>query len=131
MKVRLIPLALLLSAAAAAAPPDFEKEIQPIFAANCLKCYGPEKQKGGYRLDVKSIALNGGESSAPNILPGRAAASPLVKYISSADPEERMPPSRPGISRKSRRGLMPAPPGPSGRVSRWRSAQLVVAAADR
>lgn len=90
---RLLLPALLISAVSArAAPPDFEKEIQPIFAANCSKCHGPEKQKGGYRLDVKSIALTGGEGSAPNILPGRASASALVKYISSDDPEERMPP---------------------------------------
>jgi mono/diheme cytochrome c family protein len=93
MKVRALPFAILLSAAVAvAAPPDFETDIRPIFAANCLKCHGPEKQRGGYRLDVQSIALTGGDGSAPNILPGRGAQSPLVQYISSEDPEERMPP---------------------------------------
>ncbi len=93
MKPRLLLLACLMtSAAAVAAPPDFERDIRPIFAANCVKCHGPEKQKSGYRLDVKSVALTGGEGSAPNILPGKAAASPLVKAITSEDADERMPP---------------------------------------
>jgi len=70
----------------------FERDIRPIFQAKCVKCHGPEKQKGGYRLDVKSIALTGGDEHAPNILPGKSAASPLLKFISSADEDERMPP---------------------------------------
>ncbi len=33
---------------------DFAKQIQPIFEKSCVKCHGPEKQKGGLRLDRKS-----------------------------------------------------------------------------
>ena len=80
-------LPLVVSAA-----PDFERDVQPILAAHCIKCHGPQKQKGGYRLDARSVALNGGDGSAPNIVPGDAAASPLVRYISGADPDLRMPP---------------------------------------
>ena len=85
--------AALLSLVAAGAAPDFEREVQPVLAAHCLKCHGPEKQKGGYRVDVKAIALTGGEGSAPNLLPGNAAGSPLFRYVSGADPELRMPPA--------------------------------------
>ena len=66
--------------------------MKPIFEAKCVKCHGPEKQKSGYRLDVKKIALTGGDDHAPNILPGKSAASPLIKFISGEDKEMVMPP---------------------------------------
>jgi len=71
---------------------DFEREIAPIFAAKCLPCHGPEKQRSGYRLDVRSTAMTGGETSAPNIRPRDADASPLIRYVSGADPAMQMPP---------------------------------------
>jgi len=73
-------------------PVDFTRDIAPIFAARCVSCHGPEKQRSGYRLDVRSTALAGGELSAPNIVPGDAAGSPLIRYITGADPEMEMPP---------------------------------------
>jgi mono/diheme cytochrome c family protein len=86
--------ALFFSAGvAAAAAPDFERDVQPIFSAHCVKCHGPEKQKGGYRVDAKAVALTGGDGSAPNIIPGNAAGSPLLRYVSGADPDLRMPPA--------------------------------------
>ncbi len=93
-----LPLTLLLLWAlgggkdAAAAGPDFERDVQPILAAHCVKCHGPDKQKGGYRVDTKTIALTGGEGSAPNILPGNSASSPIIRYVSGADADLRMPP---------------------------------------
>ena len=74
-------------------PIDFERQIAPILAAKCLRCHGATKQSSGYRLDVRGIALAGGELSAPNIVAGDAAASPLLRYISGADDEIEMPPS--------------------------------------
>ena len=32
---------------------DFLKDIQPILTNTCFECHGPEKQKGGLRLDQK------------------------------------------------------------------------------
>jgi mono/diheme cytochrome c family protein len=82
-------LALSRSGAAGDAPPaapegvvDFVRDVQPIFEANCWKCHGAEKQKGGYRLDVKQSAFTGGDHSAPKIVPGKSAESPLLKYVS-------------------------------------------------
>lgn len=40
---------------------DFVKDIQPILQNSCIKCHGPEKQKGGLRLDSKAAALKGGK----------------------------------------------------------------------
>ena len=74
-------LALALAATIAAAEPstataklsgDFEREVQPIFAARCYECHGEQKQSGGLRLDVKSLALGGGESGLA-IVPGKPA----------------------------------------------------------
>ncbi|HEX8312090.1 MAG TPA: DUF1549 domain-containing protein, partial [Chthoniobacteraceae bacterium] len=76
----------------AARPVDFAKDIQPIFEAKCVKCHGAEKQKGGYRLDVKSIALTGGENHAPNIIPAKSAESPLIQFIAGLDEDMTMPP---------------------------------------
>ncbi|MFN5496570.1 MAG: DUF1549 domain-containing protein, partial [bacterium] len=92
MSASLVALALALAPSRPAAEVDFERDIAPIFAAKCLSCHGPEKQRSGYRLDVKSIALSGGELSAPNIHPGDANSSALYRYVSGADPEMEMPP---------------------------------------
>ena len=75
-----------------AADVSFEQSVRPIFEAKCVKCHGPEKQKSGYRLDIKSIALTGGDEHAPNILPGKSAASPLIKFITSSEEDVMMPP---------------------------------------
>src|SRR5438874_2154166 len=40
---------------------DFARDVQPIFKANCVTCHGPDKQRGGLRLDTKA-ALQGGDS---------------------------------------------------------------------
>src|SRR6267143_6380323 len=61
---------------------DFEKDVKPIFAAHCIKCHGPDKQKGEFRLDRKESALKGGENPAPDIRPGHSAESPLIRFVS-------------------------------------------------
>ncbi len=76
----------------AAEPVDFVRDIQPILAARCLECHGPDKQKASYRLDEKTRAFKGGDSGHPAILPGQGAASPLVKLVAGEVPDSRMPP---------------------------------------
>jgi len=71
---------------------SFETEVKPIFEKHCLECHGPKKQKSEFRLDDREIALHGGESHAPNILPGKPAESPLIKFVTTADRDTRMPP---------------------------------------
>ncbi|MDR3402608.1 MAG: DUF1553 domain-containing protein [Chthoniobacter sp.] len=72
-------------------PVDFVKDIQPLFEKNCLKCHGPEKQKSGYRVDVRDSALKGGDDHAPNIVPGKSAASPLIHFVAGLDEDMLMP----------------------------------------
>jgi hypothetical protein len=38
---------------------DFSRDIRPLLEAKCYSCHGTEKQKSGYRLDVRSLAFAG------------------------------------------------------------------------
>src|SRR5215213_2486642 len=78
--------------AAAAEAPDFSRDVRPIFERHCLKCHGPEKQKGGLRFDVKEGAFKAGESGERPIVPKRASESRLIKLVTSLKDDEWMPP---------------------------------------
>ena len=77
----LLALAVSLCAASAAAVVDFAREVQPIFAENCLHCHGPDAgdRKAGLRLDTRDGALKGGKSGVAAIVeksPPTANSSP-------------------------------------------------------
>src|SRR5688572_22594074 len=104
---RSIRAAALLAMMLAAAPPPalagdppsetvdpagaefFEKEVRPLLATRCQGCHGAEKQKGGFRLDRRAEAMEGGDLG-PAIVPGRPGESPLIDAINYG--ELRMPP---------------------------------------
>jgi mono/diheme cytochrome c family protein len=71
---------------------QFEQQVRPVLEKHCFECHGPDKQKGGLRLDLKQSMLAGGDSGEPAIVPGSGAESQLVKFITSSDPDEKMPP---------------------------------------
>jgi mono/diheme cytochrome c family protein len=58
MPYRLLGLALLLSAAsppgeaALADSEDFDQAVRPFFETHCVRCHGPAKQKGEFRVDT-------------------------------------------------------------------------------
>lgn len=71
----------------------FAETIHPIFQNKCSECHGAEKQKGGYRLDVKEIAMQGGTSGEAAIKPGDPMHSQLVRLITlSPHDDDVMPP---------------------------------------
>src|SRR5262245_42718850 len=77
-----------------AAPPgaiDFARDIETIFAKNCYSCHGPEKQRGGVRLDDPAAALKGG-NSGPIIVPGKVTESRLLIVVAGLDADVVMPP---------------------------------------
>lgn len=81
---------LLLAGTAAGQnrPVDFREQIQPILAANCYFCHGPDEaeRQAGLRLDLReSMRL-------PVIGAGNPGESELVRRIFSADPAALMPP---------------------------------------
>jgi cytochrome c553 len=71
---------------------QFEKEVRPVLEESCFRCHGPDKQKGGLRLDRKADMLGGGDSGEPAITPGKSADSPLVVRIRSTQTDDMMPP---------------------------------------
>lgn len=71
---------------------SYEKHIQPLLEAKCVRCHGEEKQKGKLRLDSAAGIRRGGDSGEPLFVAGKRAESFLFKLVSRADPEEAMPP---------------------------------------
>jgi hypothetical protein len=70
----------------------FEKDVQPILKANCLKCHGGEaKIRGGLRLTSRDSVLKGGDTGAAVSL-DKPEESLLLKAIRYQDGLE-MPPS--------------------------------------
>jgi mono/diheme cytochrome c family protein len=86
--------ALSANWSAAAQQAVFTREIQPILAKHCLACHSAAKQSGGLRLDAKRYALR----HESLIVPGNPEASRLFQRVAEETPEERMPPTGPGLT---------------------------------
>jgi len=90
----LATVSLFLAGAGRAAEPVnnefFESKVRPVLVANCVNCHGPNKQKGGLRLDVKAEFAKGGDNG-PVVVPGDPAKSLLVKTVAYED-DTKMPP---------------------------------------
>ncbi len=69
---------------------DFVQDVQPILKAACLSCHGPEKQKSSYRVDVKAVAIQGGDFGEA-IIPGKSAESPFIRYVAGLEEGMLMP----------------------------------------
>src|SRR5258708_7055121 len=74
---------------------EFNRDIRPILSDNCFACHGPDEKArhGGLRLDLAESARAKLDSGRTAIAPGNTAESELVRRVSSADPNERMPPA--------------------------------------
>ena len=77
-----------------AADIDFNRDVRPILSENCFLCHGPDEgsRKAGLRLDRRDDAHKGGKSGTAAVVPGKPEQSEVVKRITSADPDEVMPP---------------------------------------
>jgi len=72
--------------------PFYTAVIDPIFKQTCLNCHGPNKSKGGLRLDTAANLLTGGGSGSVIEPPG-ATRSLLGKRLAlPLDSEDHMPP---------------------------------------
>jgi len=72
-------------------------EVWPILEARCIKCHGPDKDKGDLRVDDRESLLIGGETEEPALVPGDPAESSLIRVILlPQDHEEVMPPEGKG-----------------------------------
>jgi hypothetical protein len=77
---------------------DFNQDVQPILAANCFSCHGPdpEMRKAGLRLDLEESAFRKRPGHPDAIVPGHPEQSELIKRIESKDPHHLMPQSAQG-----------------------------------
>ena len=91
----IIPAVVACGALSAAEPPvDYNRQIRPILADNCLACHGPDaaERQAGLRLDMRASAVAAAESGEKAIVPGQASQSELIKRITAEDATVRMPP---------------------------------------
>lgn len=88
--MRTLSVLILLALPALAAPPDFEKEVWPVFRKKCYSCHNATLKQNGLRLDDGASALEGGYSG-PVIIPGNSAASKLIERVTTEKAEQRMP----------------------------------------
>ncbi len=58
---------------------DYYSAVKAVFIAKCYSCHGPEKQKSQFRLDERDVALKGGKSGIPAVVPGDPFQSNLVR----------------------------------------------------
>ncbi|HVW37001.1 MAG TPA: c-type cytochrome domain-containing protein, partial [Pirellulales bacterium] len=76
--------------ACAADAVDYLRDVKTTLKSRCYACHGALKQEARLRLDSAAGMLRGGDSG-PAIVPGKPAASLLVKRIASHEDAERMP----------------------------------------
>ncbi len=79
--------------------PDFQRDIRPLLAQNCLSCHGPDEasREAGLRLDRRAGAVARLDSGLAAVRPGDAAGSELIRRL-TAEESERMPPPETGKS---------------------------------
>ena len=77
----------------------FHNEVLPILREHCFRCHG-EKSKGGLKLNARELALRGGDSEIPAVIPGKPDASELIVRVRSKDEDLRMPPTGDGLSKE-------------------------------
>lgn len=70
---------------------SFKRDVAPIFLQQCQTCHGPEKTKGGYRVDSFERLKKPGSSGDPSLTAGKPDKSQLYLLLVSQDPDERMP----------------------------------------
>ena len=70
---------------------SYNQDIRPIFNQHCLRCHGGIKQSGGFSLLFPEEMLDTTDAGIPAIVPGKAGKSELVRRLTHADPEMRMP----------------------------------------
>lgn len=94
----MVGFAIVAKTGAMAGGAEPGSEARAIFAAKCLKCHGPEKQKGGLRFDSRDGLLGKGDSGSPAVLPGKPGESEMMRRLTATDDTERMPPGNAGLT---------------------------------
>jgi len=86
------PLAIDRPATGASAPVGFQKDILPMFQANCLPCHNQTRAKAGLNLETAAALLRGGDTG-PGAVPGKPAESLVLKSAAHQVEDLVMPPA--------------------------------------
>jgi hypothetical protein len=70
----------------------FVEKVKPLLDSRCVSCHGPDKVKGGLRLDSREALLKPGESGLPSVVPGKPAESLLLQAVMHSKRDLEMPP---------------------------------------
>ena len=91
-----LAVSLLLGLAAVAQATDanrhFTDKVWPLLESRCVSCHGPDKVKGGLRLDSREAVLRTGDSGKPAVVPHQPANSLLLLAVMHTTKELEMPP---------------------------------------
>jgi mono/diheme cytochrome c family protein len=95
--VRIVLPALVAASASLARAEDaadrhFVERVKPLLESRCVSCHGPDKVKGGLRLDSRAAVLKAGESGLPAVVPGKPAESLLLHAVMHSRKDLEMPP---------------------------------------
>jgi mono/diheme cytochrome c family protein len=90
-----VTAALVAATPATAGAPSagFAREVRPILKRACVDCHGPDRQKGGLRLDSRAAVLKGGDSG-PAVVPGKPDDSELIRRVALAKGVDGAMPAR-------------------------------------
>ncbi len=95
-KIRAGMLAVLFAGSSArAAAIHFDKDVAPIFQANCASCHGTQVKMKDLNLTTEESALKGSETGAV-VVPGKPEDSILYRKVQSG----AMPMGKPHLSEK-------------------------------
>jgi hypothetical protein len=59
---------------------DFWKDVYPIFESSCIRCHGPDRAHGHFRVDRRDDYF-GASGQAALVTPGNSAQSPLIAIV--------------------------------------------------
>jgi hypothetical protein len=59
---------------------DFWKDVFPIFESSCIRCHGPDRARGNFRVDRRDDYF-GASGRAALVTPGNSAQSPLIAIV--------------------------------------------------
>lgn len=81
----------------ASGSPTYARHIQPILVGRCLGCHGPERKRGGLRLDSLARVREEGDLG-PALVPGyRASSGMYVRVVEDSEDHPRMPKDEPPL----------------------------------
>jgi WD40 repeat protein len=79
-----------LTASSTAAPPDYARDVAPIFAKYCTTCHAGDEPEGKLVLESHAAAMKGGEHGAA-IVPGKSGESRMIRML-TGELKPMMPP---------------------------------------